>query len=347
MKSFFGSKTTLFLGVLLLAPLPGVTDSIQAYAIENPAEKLSSPQQEILAEKIGRQLRCPVCQNANIEESNAPLAKTLRTAIRQQVATGKKEEDILQWMQTRYGDFIFLAPPFSRYSFLLWLTPFLTLFIGIFIFLRRQKKTHIGHTKIMMMLGFLLLLSCVGTGFYYGAGRHFSLNSGTLLLLFPLPVLALALYAFLGNPSCPSGIKSLRPELPDPIKNSFEKLYQEADHLHDSALKSEKFRFLAEIEWRTHERQAAIKSWKKSLESQFSPEASMELAEAETEMAGYVTQEAQKYYEKALEKQPRAAKGQNENPLWTAIANKRLMQAEAERKKENNEKLLLSDTVKK
>lgn len=147
MKSFFGSKTTLFLGVLLLAPLPGVTDSIQAYAIENPAEKLSSPQQEILAEKIGRQLRCPVCQNANIEESNAPLAKTLRTAIRQQVATGKKEEDILQWMQTRYGDFIFLAPPFSRYSFLLWLTPFLTLFIGIFIFLRRQKKRTLDTQK--------------------------------------------------------------------------------------------------------------------------------------------------------------------------------------------------------
>ncbi|QCE35399.1 cytochrome c-type biogenesis protein CcmH [Acetobacteraceae bacterium] len=111
-----------------------------AFAVESPQEKLASIEQENLAERIGEQLRCPVCQNANIEESNAPLAKTLRTVIRKQVLEGKNETEILEWMQRRYGDFIFLTPPLSRYSLLLWSTPFLSCLIGACLLLLRRKN---------------------------------------------------------------------------------------------------------------------------------------------------------------------------------------------------------------
>ncbi|QCE33494.1 cytochrome c-type biogenesis protein CcmH [Acetobacteraceae bacterium] len=142
LKDDVALKGTRFLCFLTLFLLALTTTLKPVWALENPEEKLPSLQQELLAEQIGRQLRCPVCQNANIEESSAPLAKTLRTAIRQQVAEGKNENDILQWMQERYGDFIFLTPPLSRYSFFLWITPILSLLIGMAIFLMRRKTLY-------------------------------------------------------------------------------------------------------------------------------------------------------------------------------------------------------------
>jgi cytochrome c-type biogenesis protein CcmH len=102
-----------------------------ARAISDPAEILHDPAQEQRAEQIGRQLRCLVCQNESIEDSGADLAKDLRTIVRQRVAAGDSDKQIIAWMVARYGDFVRLRPPFNAVTALLWLSPVLAVSIGL------------------------------------------------------------------------------------------------------------------------------------------------------------------------------------------------------------------------
>src|ERR1700722_16111120 len=106
------------LAVLLLA----VSLAGSAIAVE-PDEMLKDPAQEARAEAIGRQLRCPVCKTESIEESDAEFTRDLRRVVRQQVAAGKSDQDVLEFMHTRYGDFILLRPPFKPSTWALWLAP--------------------------------------------------------------------------------------------------------------------------------------------------------------------------------------------------------------------------------
>ncbi len=92
---------------------------------------LSNPAQETRAEQIGRQLRCLVCQNESIEDSGADLARDLRHIVRQRVAAGDTDQQVVAWMVARYGDFVRLRPPFNAVTALLWLSPVLALAIGI------------------------------------------------------------------------------------------------------------------------------------------------------------------------------------------------------------------------
>lgn len=101
-----------------------------AWAIDDPDEELPDPAQEARAERIGRQLRCLVCQNESIEDSGADLARDLRKIVRQQVAAGKSDQEIIGWLVARYGDFVRLRPPFNALTALLWGSPVLTLLIG-------------------------------------------------------------------------------------------------------------------------------------------------------------------------------------------------------------------------
>jgi cytochrome c-type biogenesis protein CcmH len=89
-----------------------------------------TPAQERRAEAIGDQLRCLVCQNENIEESNAKLAGQLRGIIRQQVVQGVPDQDIMNYMVQRYGIFVLLKPPFSPLTWLLYAMPALALALG-------------------------------------------------------------------------------------------------------------------------------------------------------------------------------------------------------------------------
>lgn len=114
--------------------------SISAYALDSPDEMLPNPQQEKKAEQIGSQLRCLVCQNESIEDSNAELAKDLRKVVRQHVQAGETSEQIIQWMVHRYGNFIRLSPPFNYTTAFLWFMPFLTLFTGCLIALIHFRK---------------------------------------------------------------------------------------------------------------------------------------------------------------------------------------------------------------
>lgn len=85
----------LLLGFLLASP---------AYAVSDPAELLPNHAQELRAEAIGEQLRCLVCQNESVEQSDADLARDLRHIIRQRVVAGDSDQQVIDWMVARYGD---------------------------------------------------------------------------------------------------------------------------------------------------------------------------------------------------------------------------------------------------
>ena len=116
--------------------------SNSSYAVE-PDEVLENQKQEVRARNISKNIRCMVCQNQSIDESNAPLAKDLRVLIRNKIKEGKKDKEIYNFLTDRYGDFILLKPPLKSSTLALWLLPFIFLIICFFIVLYHNKKSDI------------------------------------------------------------------------------------------------------------------------------------------------------------------------------------------------------------
>ena len=116
--------------------------SINSYTVE-PDEVLENQKQELRARNISKNIRCMVCQNQSIDESNAPLAKDFRILIRNKIKEGKKDEEIYKFLTDRYGDFILLKPPLKSSTLALWLLPFIFLIIGFFIVFYHNKKSEI------------------------------------------------------------------------------------------------------------------------------------------------------------------------------------------------------------
>ena len=106
-----------------------------------PDEILEDKKLEMRARIISKNIRCLVCQNQSIDESNSPLAKDLRTVIREKLLEGKNDEEIYSFLTDRYGDFILLKPPFKLSTIALWFLPFLFLLIGLFIIFYHNKKS--------------------------------------------------------------------------------------------------------------------------------------------------------------------------------------------------------------
>jgi len=111
------------------------------YTVE-PEEILVNQKEELRARNISKKIRCMVCQNQSIDESNAPLAKDLRILIRDKIKDGKKDEEIYKFLSDRYGDFILLKPPLKLNTLILWFLPFIFLAIGIFIIISYNKKSR-------------------------------------------------------------------------------------------------------------------------------------------------------------------------------------------------------------
>ena len=111
-----------------------------SYSVE-PDEILQNPKQELRARNISKYIRCMVCQNQSIDESDAPLAKDLRILIRNQIKDGKNDEEIYKFLTSRYGDFILLKPAFKLNTLALWLLPFVFVLVGIFIVFFHNKKS--------------------------------------------------------------------------------------------------------------------------------------------------------------------------------------------------------------
>ena len=91
------------------------------------ADTFSNPAMESRARNLQRQLRCLVCQGESIDESGSPFAADVRHLVRQQIADGKTDRQIQDFLVARYGDFILMKPPMQPNTWLLWLAPFLVL----------------------------------------------------------------------------------------------------------------------------------------------------------------------------------------------------------------------------
>jgi cytochrome c-type biogenesis protein CcmH len=125
---------------LVLAPLAALL--LIAAASNDPADRLPNPQQEARARALFRDIRCLVCQNQSIDESDADLAEDLRKIVRQQVAAGRTNAEIKHYLTDRYGEFVLERPAFSLGNALLWGAPFAVVVVGgaVLILRRRQDQ---------------------------------------------------------------------------------------------------------------------------------------------------------------------------------------------------------------
>ena len=125
----------LFAAVLLL-----VIEQPSVHAVE-PAERLADPTLEARARGLSKELRCLVCQNQSIDESNADLAHDLRVLLRERLVAGDSDQQVLDYIAARYGMFVLLDPPFEPVTYLLWLTPpLLVLVAGVFLLIRARRR---------------------------------------------------------------------------------------------------------------------------------------------------------------------------------------------------------------
>jgi cytochrome c-type biogenesis protein CcmH len=126
---------------VLLAAMLGLA-AASALAVE-PGERLADPALEARARALSGELRCLVCQNQSIDDSNADLAHDLRVLIRERLSAGDSDAQVLQFMVHRYGDFILLRPPVKPETYLLWFGPFVVLALGALgaaLYLRRSRR---------------------------------------------------------------------------------------------------------------------------------------------------------------------------------------------------------------
>jgi len=132
----------LVLGCLLLAGIL-LTGSWPGVAVE-PNEMLADPALEARAREISRGLRCVVCQNESIDESNADLAHDLRVLVRERLKAGDSDAQVEQYIVDRYGDFVLLRPPVKPQTYLLWASPIILLLVAaaiILLYLRRHPRS--------------------------------------------------------------------------------------------------------------------------------------------------------------------------------------------------------------
>ena len=112
-----------------------------SYTVE-PDEILKNQEYELRARNISKNIRCMICQNQSIDESNAPLAKDLRILIRNKIKEGSNDKEIYKFLTDRYGDFILLKPPFDLNTLGLWFLPFIFLVLGTYIVFYHNKKSR-------------------------------------------------------------------------------------------------------------------------------------------------------------------------------------------------------------
>ena len=113
--------------------------SSAAFAVQ-PDEQLADPALEARARDISGGLRCLVCQNQSIDDSDAPLARDLRLLVRERLDAGDSDEQVRGYLVARYGDFILLKPPFEMATLLLWLTPVVVLGVGAILAVGRFRR---------------------------------------------------------------------------------------------------------------------------------------------------------------------------------------------------------------
>jgi cytochrome c-type biogenesis protein CcmH len=127
-------RVLLLLAVLLA---PGMAGAVE------PSEQLANPALEARARALGETLRCLVCQNESIEQSNAPLAHDIRVLLRQRLVAGDSNAEVRRYLGARYGEFVLLKPPVMRDTLLLWFGPVLVLAlaaVGVGVHWKRRRR---------------------------------------------------------------------------------------------------------------------------------------------------------------------------------------------------------------
>ncbi|WP_372622884.1 cytochrome c-type biogenesis protein [Falsiroseomonas sp.] len=119
--------------LLLLAPL-------HALAVSNPDDMLPDPAQEARARALGREIRCMVCQNQSIEDSEVGLARDLRLIVRERITAGDSDSQIMAFLHDRYGDFVLLKPPFAWSTAVLWATPLVAVLAGLGLIASMRRR---------------------------------------------------------------------------------------------------------------------------------------------------------------------------------------------------------------
>jgi cytochrome c-type biogenesis protein CcmH len=109
-----------------------------AHAVQ-PNEILADPAKEARARALSLNLRCLVCQNQSIDDSDAPLARDLRLLVRERITAGDSDEAVMDYIVARYGEFVLLQPPFKPGTLILWLTPILVLIGGVWLARRASR----------------------------------------------------------------------------------------------------------------------------------------------------------------------------------------------------------------
>ncbi len=128
-----------FLLLMLILPLT-VFAGIEDHTFDNP-------EQEALYVRLTKELRCLVCQNQNLADSNADLAKDLRQKAYVMVMDGKTHAEITDYMVARYGDFVMYSPPMKRSTYLLWIGPFVFLLLALLLLIVFVRKKASGKDE--------------------------------------------------------------------------------------------------------------------------------------------------------------------------------------------------------
>ncbi len=126
----------IMVSLLVAVAMPGMASEAQPTATNVALEK------RVMA--LAEELRCLVCQNQTIADSNAPLAIDLKNQVREKLAAGMSERDIIDYMVARYGDFVLYRPPVKATTMLLWFGPPLLLMLGLWLFLRTVLRRRAG-----------------------------------------------------------------------------------------------------------------------------------------------------------------------------------------------------------
>jgi len=126
--------------------------SSSAYAVQ-PDEIMADPAMEMRARDLSRELRCMVCQNQSIDDSEAPLARDLRLLVRERIAAGDSDAQVIDFLVARYGEFVLLKPRFKPHTLLLWLLPPLALAGGgyaVWTYGRRRSNGGSDTTPVVL-----------------------------------------------------------------------------------------------------------------------------------------------------------------------------------------------------
>ena len=126
--------------------------SAPVHAVQ-PDEIMSDPAKEARARDLSRELRCMVCQNQSIDDSDAPLARDLRLLVRERIAAGDGDAQVIDFLVARYGEFVLLKPRVEPHTLLLWLIPPLALIgggAGLWMHLRRRSKSGVEAATVTL-----------------------------------------------------------------------------------------------------------------------------------------------------------------------------------------------------